>query len=107
MGDWAIVIRGVGAHHGRGNASDANRMAAEFVQKLRAIGHNVVSASMTFGGAEDLSMPKRYLDDRNAIEGIPQAPRCEHPVGDEACRLVQKHEGDHEPPIKWQQVGTQ
>lgn len=95
MGNWNITIRGVGAHHNTGYPVDANRMAAEFVQKLRDAGHTVASATITYGGEDDLSAPKRYLDDRDAVDesyvstggrtigGAPieRKPRCAKPLG--------------------------
>lgn len=61
MGNWNITVRGVGIHHNRKQPRDANRMAAEFVKKLKDAGHTVVSASITHGGEEDLSRPDEYL----------------------------------------------
>jgi len=148
MGNWNITIRGVGCHHNVGYEKDANRMAAEFVQKLRDAGHSVASASITFGGEDDLSCPKRYLDDRDAIDesnvksgylaidgsGVARKPRCGKDLGPQidgeceakpgvlklcpdadcpvhgtkaphrACRLVEGHEGNCEPPVVWQRL---
>lgn len=59
MGDWNITIKGVGSHHNKKYPADANRLAAEFVGKLKAAGHSVTHASFTFGGAEDLSDPSQ------------------------------------------------
>ena len=48
---------------------DANKMAAEFVERLRAAGHAISEASFTHGGCETLAEPheaaywkQRYLD---------------------------------------------
>lgn len=49
MGNWNISIRGVGSHH-NGLKADAEQMAAKLVDDLRAAGHNVVSAEVTYGG---------------------------------------------------------
>lgn len=68
MGNWNISIRGVGAHHNKKSAQDANRMAAEFVRALEDAGHSVIDASFTHGGADDLCDADKYLADRNAIE---------------------------------------
>lgn len=53
MGNCTITIKLVGQHH---NASpfDAEQMAAEFVKKLEAAGHNVTHAGITHGGEVDL-----------------------------------------------------
>jgi hypothetical protein len=68
MGQWNITIRGTGVHHNKHNPTDANRMAAEFVKALKAAGHNVVSASITFGVDEDITDTEWYLDGRDKIE---------------------------------------
>lgn len=64
MGQWNITIRGTGCHHNKKLPSDANRMAAQFVKDLRAAGHAVVGASITFGGDEDLTDADKYLNDK-------------------------------------------
>jgi hypothetical protein len=68
MGNWNITIRGVGAHHNKKLAHDANRMAAEFVQMLKDAGHSVVSATFTHGGEDYLGAGRGYLDTRDEIE---------------------------------------
>lgn len=67
MGNWNITVRGVGSHHNTANEKDADRMAAKFVQELKAAGHNVVAASITHGGESDLSDPAAYLAGREAF----------------------------------------
>ncbi len=71
MGQWTIVIHGTGAHHnwattpdperpetgghfiiGRKNDYDADLMFAEFVDQLRACGHNITGSTFTHGGME-------------------------------------------------------
>jgi len=109
MGNWVIVIEGCGCHHNdEAHVVDANRQAAEFVQALRDAGHTVGRATFTTGGVDDISSPKRYLDDRNAVGKLPRGPQCGKPakapiVGqdDGPCRLVEGHEGDCEGPVKW------
>lgn len=60
MGNWNISINGVGAHHNKKLAADANRLAAKFVADLKAAGHSVSHASFTYGGAENILDPE-YL----------------------------------------------
>jgi len=36
MGNWTLVVNGVGAHHNKDNKTDADRMFARFVDELRA-----------------------------------------------------------------------
>lgn len=55
MGDWNITVRGVGSHHNTDNPADANVMTASFVRALKAAGHIVVSATFTYGCADDLT----------------------------------------------------
>ncbi len=54
MGNWNINIQGVGSHHNANNKWDANRMAAKFVEDLKAAGHDVQVAAFTHGGLEPL-----------------------------------------------------
>jgi len=54
MGNCTITIHLTGSHHNRRYLADANRMAAKFVDDLKAQGHNVEHASFTHGGREDL-----------------------------------------------------
>lgn len=68
MGNWAIVVRGTGSHHNKRYPKDANRAAAEFVQRLKADGHSIVEASFTYGAADDLSVPDVYLANRDEAE---------------------------------------
>ncbi len=70
MGNWAIVIRGVGSHHNKAYDADANRMAAEFVVKLRDAGHHVEAASFTHGSEDVITNGSEYLaaDDRRRAE---------------------------------------
>ena len=99
MGPWTISIHGVGCHHNPDLPSDANRMAAEFVKALRAAGHSVTAATITFGGEDNLSQPTVYLDDRSATKG----PRCGKTPDGLSCRLVVDHEGPCLPPV-WRTV---
>ena len=68
MGDWNISIQGAGAHHNRRNPQDANRMAAEFVQRLRDAGHTVHSGIFTCGGVDFVGEGRGYLDNRDHLE---------------------------------------
>lgn len=67
MGDWAIFVKGIGAHHNRKYPKDANRLAAEFVKKLRDEGHNVQFASFTHSGNDNIADPE-YLAKRDQYE---------------------------------------
>lgn len=53
MGNWAINIQGMGAHHNEDNEFDADKMTAKFVSELIAAGHLVENATFTFGGNEN------------------------------------------------------
>lgn len=72
MGNVTITVKLVGAHH---NASpfDAEQMAAEFVRKLEAAGHNVLHAGMTYGGEVDLRDPTQLAPITTVIP--PPTPR--------------------------------
>jgi hypothetical protein len=68
MGQWTMVIHGTGAHHnlsttegpdgrtnyikGRTNDYDADLLFADFVDGLKAKGHNVTGATLTYGGMQ-------------------------------------------------------
>lgn len=68
MGNWAIVIHGVGCHHNNGMEQDANRMSARFVQQLRDAGHTVQDARFTSGCEDAIVAGKAYLETRDEIE---------------------------------------
>lgn len=55
MGNWAIIIRGVGCHHNANLRADANRMAARFVEQLVAHKHMILSATFTHGGEDNIN----------------------------------------------------
>ena len=55
MGNWNITIVGIGAHHNENNPKDAQRLAARFVEDLKAAGHTIEHAEFTSGGKEDLT----------------------------------------------------
>jgi len=55
MGQWNISIHGTGVHHNKKLPEDANRMAADFVRQLKAKGHTVTKATITYGGEEDVT----------------------------------------------------
>jgi hypothetical protein len=52
MGNWNVSIEGVGIHH-NGRTDDADAVFVEAVDKLKATGHSVTHASITYGGAND------------------------------------------------------
>lgn len=54
MGNWALYVQGVGAHHNKAFEDDANRMFARFVKDLRDAGHQIQVAVMTHGAAESV-----------------------------------------------------
>ena len=61
MGNWNINIQGAGCHHNENNPTDADRMAAEFVLALKAAGHTVESANITFGAKEEITFGKQVV----------------------------------------------
>ena len=68
MGDWTIVVKGIGAHHNSNYPKDANRMTAKFVKDLKEAGHNVQYASFTHGSNDNISDPDQYIENRNKYE---------------------------------------
>jgi hypothetical protein len=55
MGNWNIHIAGIGVHHNTDLDEDANKMAHEFVKKLKAAGHTIIDAEFHYGDADDLN----------------------------------------------------
>ena len=54
MGNWTIVIEGIGAHHNTNNPGDANVQAVEFVKSLEASGQRIRHTSFTSGTVQSL-----------------------------------------------------
>ncbi len=55
MGNWNITVRGIGIHH-NGRPDDAEAMAKVFVQSLKAAGHQILGATVTYGGEENVDV---------------------------------------------------
>jgi hypothetical protein len=53
MGDWTIVIHGTGTHHNN-KACDADQVARDMVEVLKARGHHVHGATFTHGGHDHI-----------------------------------------------------
>jgi len=54
MGNWNINIQGIGFHHNENLPKDANKMAEKFVNDLKEAGHQIETASFTYGAKENL-----------------------------------------------------
>lgn len=54
MGNYCIVIEGVGQHHNGDYEKDADRLAELFVEQLRNKKHTITHASFTHGGKTPL-----------------------------------------------------
>lgn len=87
MGRWRIVIDGHGVHHnGDLLPQDANRMAAAFVEALRAKGHEVEAASFELepsANVEDLLADNAGRPGWPApiqVTDAPEAPAPETPA---------------------------
>jgi len=50
MGNYTIVISGVGSHHNKDYPKDANVMAAQLVHDLKQSGHSINSAVFNYAG---------------------------------------------------------
>ena len=68
MGAWKIVIEGHGCHHNK-RGDDANVLAADLVEQLKASGHDVHGASFALatkigsdGKGEEYGEPESVLD---------------------------------------------
>lgn len=53
MGNCLISVHVTGAHH-NGEPYDIDQHAAQFVDRLKAAGHNVTAATIVSGGEHDL-----------------------------------------------------
>ncbi len=49
MGQWNISIQGHGIHDNVNSPNDADKLAKEFVQKLKDAGHEIEAAHFTVG----------------------------------------------------------
>jgi hypothetical protein len=67
MGNWNINVQGHGCHHNRTNPTDANLLAAKFVQELKAAGHTIESATFTSGSKEELNLPPVEMQGRGLV----------------------------------------
>lgn len=68
MGNWNITIEGVGPHHNGGKSFDADKMAIDFVSKLKAEGHTIRHASFTYGAATDIAFRQVTEDEWRDLE---------------------------------------
>lgn len=64
MGQWVISVHGTGSHHNKDLPEDADRMAAAFVEQLKAAGHTVTHATITHGGETNITDGAKYGEDR-------------------------------------------
>lgn len=53
MGSWTVVIQGSGPHHNK-RKEDINWQAQKFARELKAMGHEIDSVFLTFGGRENV-----------------------------------------------------
>jgi hypothetical protein len=90
MGYWTIVVQGCGCHHnskdGDGSEAphDANRMAAKFVGNLTSAGHQIMAATFTHSGIDDLVPLAKQLNASaeiaeagNSAPNKPLVKRCD------------------------------
>lgn len=78
MGNWILVVQGVGGHHnfkeveanklvpdGEGDferhCPDGDYLAAKFVRDLRVNGQTIMAATFTSGGTDDISNDRHLL----------------------------------------------
>lgn len=54
MGNWTLVIHGVGIHHNN-KPDDIDKIAPGLVNDLRLCGQYITGATLTYGGAMDVS----------------------------------------------------
>ncbi len=68
MGHWVMIVEGHGIHDNTDTPGDADRLFAEFVQKLRYSGHAVHAASFTSGGTKELDLMPAPADASSPAE---------------------------------------
>lgn len=61
MGQWTIIIHGIGIHH-NGVSGDADAIGRAAVQRLRDAGSTIFDATLTLdsGKEDDLTTPSQY-----------------------------------------------
>ncbi len=58
---WTVTIQGMGCIHNHPKLPcDANRLAAEFVEKLKAEGQLITKATITYGVVDDITDGAAY-----------------------------------------------
>ncbi len=57
MGNWTVVISGVGAHH-NDKESDADKIARAVVKTLKENGHDIKLSTFTYGAMSELVPPE-------------------------------------------------
>lgn len=68
MGNYNITINGTGCHHNKDNPTDADFMFLEFVDKLKAAGHNVDYAAFTSGSITKPKMVSKCEELQDRID---------------------------------------
>lgn len=69
MGDWRLIIHGVGAHHNQQNPTDADLLARAYVDTLQQAGHMIRAARFEYsGGYEDLVSGDLAMPNPSATE---------------------------------------
>ena len=51
---WHISVQGSGPHHNKDYPKDVDRLAEQFVLDLQGAGHQIDTATITFGGRQSL-----------------------------------------------------
>jgi hypothetical protein len=73
MGNWHLSIEGIGAHHNKlepGQMTfNVDTMAKMFIEDLKARGHRVLRATITYGAADQLD-PEKEMELRNPYKPI-------------------------------------
>lgn len=44
MGNWLVIVKGCGTHHNDGKDYDADKMAKDFIKKLKEEGQTIIDA---------------------------------------------------------------
>lgn len=67
MGNWTMVVEGIGPHDNQDYADDANKLLLNFVKELQSKSHLVYHVSFTAGSRQTANNEPHY-DNRTSLK---------------------------------------
>lgn len=108
MGNWKIVIEGIGAHHNDGYAGDANELGKALVEQLARAGQTVTAARFEHGASGNydnlMAAPPTDPVEVQTSASTPEAPVF--PMLEERTHDVQEGERQPEEPTDLQDASN-